>query len=980
MSEPSPNGRPIFEGESERLEQIVGEYESAWRSGLKPDLDSYLSAGDVEPRSLLVELVHADLECRLKAGEPVRVESYFGKYAELAADHRAALGLIAAEYNLRRRREPGLLLEEYLNRFPQFRADLPQRIRGPHTLLPESPPPADAKSVGKFELLDEVGQGAFGTVYRARDKELDRIVAVKLPRADRSLTAADAEKFQREARNAAQLSHPSIVPVYEVGKDAAVPYIVSAYIEGVTLADALVRRHLDYKQIAAVMAQVADGLDHAHRHGVIHRDLKPSNIMLGKIQGVGSRESGVSADNSPLPTPDSRFAAPQAFVMDFGLARREDGDIRMTVEGLVLGTPAYMSSEQARGENSRVTERSDVYGMGVILYELLTGEVPFRGAARMILHQIIHDEPRPPRRLDDKIPRDLETIALKCMAKEPGRRYATAGDLAADLRRYLDGVPIVARPVGRLERGWRWAKRKPLVAGLTATSIFLLLTVAVVATVASFRINAKKIEAERSDALARQSLDLTLDTLHNLVNDIQDRLDDQPALYALRKELIQKALVGMRQVAEIARDADVDSGLRSAHERLGDIFLQIGHAPEAREQYEQFLAIVEHQVEASTHSGLGRTAISVASAKLGEACLQMGDVPAAESYCRRAVETAESVLKDDPESPNALRATAQSCFRFGKVAMQRGNPQAASESFQRAVEMSWRYPDSAPDSLQVKQELADALKNLGEAQLQLGLRDQASSAYQEYMKYQLEIAQARPESARARRSLAIGYLLLGDNAKLSNNIPAAKEAYRHALVQREQLAAQAPKNSLAQAELSKAYGKLGELLEGENDLLGARELYEKALPPLEGFAAAYPNNARLKRDSAVAYLKLAIINRKLQDSEQAQTYREKAFNEFEDAIEKSPENVMAVADLAGSHSMFGHLEMSLQNYIGAVVHFERGSALLRDLEAAGKLHAQPPLEKLLRNLTQKLDQCYQRIEWSLWPRVVYEALAADSAR
>src|SRR5262249_14028378 len=257
--------------------------------------------------------------------------------------------------------------------------------------------------------------------------------------------------------------------------------------------------------------------DHAHRHGVVHRDLKPSNIMLGKIEGVGNRESGNLS-------PDSRLQGSTAFVMDFGLARRDDGEIRTTVDGMVLGTPAYMSPEQARGENNRVEGRSDQYALGVILYELLTGEVPFRGAARMVLQQILDEDPRPPRRLDDKIPRDLETIALKCMAKEQNRRYSTAGDVSADLRRYLNGEPIVARPVGRLERAWRWAKRNPRVAGLSATVALLLFIGAVGATVALFIINAKKteadrnrIEAERSGELARKHLELALETLHKEV-------------------------------------------------------------------------------------------------------------------------------------------------------------------------------------------------------------------------------------------------------------------------------------------------------------------------------------------------------------------------------------------------------------------------------------------------------------------------------
>lgn len=305
--------------------------------------------------------------------------------------------------------------------------------------------------LGKFELIEPVGRGAFGTVYRARDTQLHRIVAVKVPRSGQLATDEDEDRFVREARNAAQLQHPGIVPVYEVGRSETFPYIVSEYVEGVTLADALTARKFDFREAAELIARVAEALGHAHAQGVVHRDLKPSNIML-------------AADGAPR-------------VMDFGLAKRDAGEITVTVEGQVLGTPAYMSPEQASGQAHHVDGRSDVYSLGVILFELLTGELPFRGNTRMLLHQVLHDEPRTPRKLNGNIPRDLETICLKAMAKEPARRYQTADDLADDLSRYLSGQLIKARPVKRVERAWRWCKRNRAIAAVVA-SFFVGIVVA----------------------------------------------------------------------------------------------------------------------------------------------------------------------------------------------------------------------------------------------------------------------------------------------------------------------------------------------------------------------------------------------------------------------------------------------------------------------------------------------------------------------
>jgi tetratricopeptide (TPR) repeat protein len=350
------------------------------------------------------------------------------------------------------------------------------------TLWPTSPDMATAPPqappfthLGRFQVEQEIGRGGFGVVYRAHDPELGRDVALKIPHANVLFRPDLQRRFQYEAQTAARLDHLNIVPVHEAGSVGHVFYIASAYCPGPTLATWLKEHPQNYSpaQAADLMATLADAVQHAHCRGVLHRDLKPANILLQMPNDEGRMPKEQPATPAFSIRPSS-FGIPR--ITDFGLAKQLDLPESWTAHDAMLGTPHYMAPEQASGKSKEVGVAADVYALGAIFYELLTGRPPFLGEGALhVLDQVRTAEPVPPRKLRTEVPADLETICLKCLAKEPQRRYGSAGELADDLRRHLRGEPIRARSASVGERIWKWAKRRPSAAALLAVIILAIL-------------------------------------------------------------------------------------------------------------------------------------------------------------------------------------------------------------------------------------------------------------------------------------------------------------------------------------------------------------------------------------------------------------------------------------------------------------------------------------------------------------------------
>jgi tetratricopeptide (TPR) repeat protein len=436
---------------------------------------------------------------------------------------------------------------------------------------PSEPRPRKVRYFGDYELVEEIARGGMGVVYRARQVSLNRLVALKMIAAGQLATPASVQRFRTEAEAAARLDHPHIVPIYEVGEYEGQHYFSMKLVEGGTVADLSPRPKVQgpksreasseskahspqsTESAARLVATVARAVHYAHQRGILHRDLKPTNILLDS-QG-------------------------EPHVTDFGLAKLAEDDSSLTLSSVILGTPAYMAPEQAAGGAKQLTTAADIYSLGAILYELLTGQPPFRAETAVeTLRRVCQEEPTRPSSLNRGVDRDLETICLKCLGKDPQKRYGSAELLAQDPDHWSNGEPIVARPVGTAERAWRWCRRRPVVAGLSAAVLFSLVAGLVVSN--WFYLREKTAEQKQAKALLQaQASEKQARAVNRFLRD-QFLFQATPELNAsgrkiTMQEVLERATSLLEMDSEIAQQPELEASLRldfgMAYEALGDL-------------------------------------------------------------------------------------------------------------------------------------------------------------------------------------------------------------------------------------------------------------------------------------------------------------------------------------------------------------------------------------------------------------------------
>lgn len=743
----------------------------------------------------------------------------------------------------------------------------------------EGEPKAVPPDVSGYEILGTLGRGGMGIVYKARHVRLNRLVALKVPLAGKHAAPEQLLRFLTEARAVARMQHPNIVQIYDVGEADGQPYFAMEFVEGGSLDKKLAGTPLSSDQAATLVESVARAVHAAHDVRIVHRDLKPGNVLL-------------TGEGVPK-------------VSDFGLARLLDAEATQTRSGAPMGTPSYMAPEQALGASRQISSLTDVYALGAILYETLTGRPPFKGEnALETLKQVQEKVPVAPRELRPKVPRDLETVCLKCLEKEPAKRYSSAGEVAEELARFLRNEPIHAKPVGYAERAWRWCRRRPAIASLAASLVLITLVGFAGVTWQWLRAEANgvatRVAQEKAEGNARAAIaqnNLALDTLQSVLFDVQGKLEDVPAAHSVRRSLLKTAIDGLQKIIRNAETApEQDHCLVLAHFQIGQIFLNLGNTDQANQ------------------------------------------------YIQRCYEIAQAPMRTDPSDLRAQRDFAMSLEGRGDVMLALGKKEAARDAYDRSLEFRRALAITDAEYPQTRRNLCVAYRKLGQVSLDLQDTPTAEFVYRKYVEVAQAMSKADPDSIEVQRTLLIAHGNLGDLSLTVKNPRAAKKSYCQTREIAQKLA-EITSEAWAQRDLSVAYNKLGHTCKQLGQLQAAKDNYQKSLTLRTNLLKADPKNPAAQRDLAITYEWLGTTCFELREIRSAMANYREGWAICEKLAKANPSESLFQCMWAQSHYRLGLCNEQQCQFHAACDFYELALAVAQRLENEGRLKLYTSLPK-----------------------------------
>jgi tetratricopeptide (TPR) repeat protein len=700
---------------------------------------------------------------------------------------------------------------------------------------------------GRYTMTHLHAKGGIGQVWLARDVDLGREVALKEIRPERSGSNGVWARFLAEARITGQLEHPGIVPIYELackGPDQ-LPYYTMRFVRGRTLGDAAREYHdrlgrdeavpLDLAALVNAFGSVCQAMAYAHSRGIIHRDLKGQNIVLGDYGEVMVLDWGL-AKNVDAPDPEV-IAEPRDDLESVDPA--EEPTLQETAAGQVMGTPAYMAPEQAEGNIPLIGRSTDVYGLGAVLYEILTGQPPFRGDdTRELLRKVIQEPPVPPRQLNPMAPPALEAICLKAMAKLAGDRYASAADLALEIRTYLADEPVTVYREPFLVRAGRWARRHRTAVACAAAAL--------VVACASLALGTVLVGRERDLArVQRQVARRAVDDMYTDVAEgwLEDHLDD------VQRTFLERALAYYERFADQeASDPAAVQERGRASLRMGDILRKLGRQPEAERAYRRGVEVLGRLADEHPGTPEHRHQRAVGQARLGAALAAGGHPAEAETLDRDAIRVGEALLTSDPGKPAYLRELAVARKELADLLRLQARPGEAERLFASAVAGFEALADAPGATAKARQDLASTLDRQGLLFRELGRFDAMKAAYDRALAIQRSLAEQAPTLPAYRESLAnaeTAYgLLLSDSGRLAD----AEPVLARAVAVNETLVKDFPLRPEFRRDLARSQINLANLLQKSGRPAEAVARYAPAAAIFRGLTAAQPRTMLYRHD------------------------------------------------------------------------------------------------------------------------------------